>query len=79
MSREHITDRAFVPYSSGVHEQTDARAMDSGVPGIEPFVRGPYSTMYVMQPGRCDNTRDFPRQKKATLFTEKIWRQDKKD
>lgn len=71
MSREHITDRAFVPYSSGVHEQTDARAMDSGVPGIEPFVRGPYSTMYVMQPWTVRQYAGFSTAEESNAFYRK--------
>ena len=40
--------------------------------GIPPFLRGPYSTMYVKNLGQFDNMLVFLQQKIQTLFIKKI-------
>ena len=47
--------------------------------GISPFLRGPYSTMYVRRPWTIRQYAGFPLQKRAMHFTEETWRRAKKD
>ncbi|EIM76679.1 methylmalonyl-CoA mutase [Nitritalea halalkaliphila LW7] len=41
--------------------------------GIAPYLRGPYSTMYVMRPGRFGSMRVFPRRRLRMHFIGEIW------
>ena len=47
--------------------------------GIPPYLRGPYSTMYVSRPGLSASMQDFLLLKKVMLFIEGILLQDRKD
>jgi hypothetical protein len=40
-----------------------------GVPGVAPFVRGPYPTMYVQKPWTCGSTQASPRPRTPTRST----------
>jgi len=46
--------------------------------GIPPFLRGPYSTMYVMRPWTIRNMPVFRLLKSPMHFTDVTWQQDKR-
>ncbi len=45
----------------------------ASLPGMPPFVRGPYATMYTLRPGPCGSTRASPPPKTPTPSIVGIW------
>ena len=72
LSPEHIAVKSF-------YTREDLKGLEhlEYAAGIPPYLRGPYSTMYVMRPCTIRQYAGFSTAKSQTRFTDPIWQLDR--